>query len=582
MDSGRAPNVIGPGRVAFARNVTFRGGFPRTRPGWRKRPLAFADELTQAAFEDGLFQGAFGFDPFSGGQKLVASLSGRIFRIDVDSHFACSELTGSDINSPTRPKAWFEQAEDFLIIQDNESTPFIYNGTTLRRVSSTSIPREVPVGNVMLYANGRLWVTRPSGKSFVAGNIVYGEDGTAPYQGRDSVLKFTESNFLNGGGEFGIPFSAGSIRSMRAIANLDTSLGQGPIQVFTERGAFSVNAPFDRTTWQDLQYPIQTVSLLGAGAESHEATTLVNGDIWFRSSDGIRSFQIARRDQGTWVNTPMSSEMQAIIDIDDVNLLDHASAVLFDNRYLMSAAPYRATGHGVAWRGLIALDFDNVSGIGIRTAPVYDGFWTGLNILQIVPSASRCFLFTLNANSKVELWELSRNDPFDHMDAAVPTRISSYIDTPSFTFPDGGWDRKELTTGDLWYDDLVGTVDFTVQFRPDQYPVPIDWHTWSVDSKNTSCLTACSTPASLQPQYRPRMRLPLPPDSCDAHVNSAFRYGFEFSCRIAWTGHGRLKRLRLVTHEVQEDTAPFCEPSEPTDTTGVTVCDTSLFGYSSQ
>lgn len=577
MNSGISPNLIGRDAVAFARNVTFRGTRPQTRPGWRKRPLAFENGETQAAFENGLFQGAFCFEPMQGGHKLVSSIAGRLFLIDMENGFTCLELTGSDTNSATLPKAWFEQAEDFLIVQDNQLSPFIYDGSSLRRVDPNSIPNEVPVGNVTTYSNGRLWVALPQGRSFVAGNIVYGEDGTAQFGGRDSVLKFTENNFLNGGGEFSIPNNAGRIRSMRPIANLDTSLGQGPLQVFTERGAFSINAPFDRSQWQNLTYPIETVSLLGSGAESHEGTNLVNGDIWFRASDGIRSFQIARRDQGTWINTPMSSEMFEVIRYDDKTLLNHSSAVLFDNRYLVTASPFRVTGHGICWRGLIALDFHNVSGITLRSAPVYDGLWTGLNILQLVRCGEQCFLFVLNASEKIELWELSLNEPFDN----GTTRIACFIDTASFGFEDSGWARKELSTGRLFIGDAIGRVTFDVQFRPDQYPCYIPWHSWSIDSKRESCLTECSTPDTLQPQYRTSMRLPLPTESCNARVNSPFRQGFEFQCRLAWTGHVRIERLMLVAHQLQEDSLPACEPTEETDTDGITCCDTSLFSYQS-
>ena len=577
MNSGLAPNLIGTDAAFFSRNVTFRGGHPQTRPGWKRRALNFEDTDTQAAFQDGLFQGAACFEPMQGGHKLVASISGRLFMVDAENQFVCSELTMTDRNSSTLPKAWFEQAEDFLIVQDNQSTPFIYDGSNLRRVDPNSAIKEVPVGNVTTYSNGRLWVALPGGRSFVAGNIVYGEDGTAQFGGRDSVLKFSENAFLNGGGEFSIPNNAGKIRAMRPIANLDTSLGQGPLQVFTERGAFSINAPFDRTQWQNLTYPIQTVSLLGSGSESHESSILVDGDIWFRASDGIRSFQIARRDHGSWVNTPMSTEMFEVIRYDDKSLLNHSSAVLFDNRYLVTSSPFRVRGHGICWRGLIALDFHNVSGISVRTAPVYDGLWTGLNILQVVRCDNECYMFVLDCNEKIELWELSVNDPFDN----GTTRIACFLDTASFGFDDAGWSRKALSTGDLWIGDVIGQVNFDVQFRPDQYPCYIPWHSWAVDSKRESCLTECSTPDSLQPQYRPRMRLPLPGESCNSRVNMPFRHGFEFQCRLAWTGHASINRLRLVAHETQEDTLPFCEPSESTDSTGITCCDTSLWSYSS-
>ena len=572
------PSLIGNSKVAFARNVTFRGALPTTRPGWNRRAVAWNNEDTQSAFEDGLWQGAYGFEPYQGGHNLVVSVSGRIFLIDVDNNYAAMELTGADRNSPILDKAWMEQAEDFLIIQDNQSAPFIYDGGSLRRANQIGPVKEVPVGNCMVYANGRIWIARPTGKSFVAGNIVYGEEGTAPYNGRDSVLRFTENIFLNGGGEFAVPFNAGRIRAMKAIAVLDTSLGQGPIQVLCERGVFSVNAPFDRTTWQNLTYPIQTVSLLIGGATSQEGTILVNGDIWFRTDDGIRSFQVARRDFNSWVNTPLSTEMTAVIANDDRNLLNHASAINFDNRYLVTAAPFRVKDHGICWRGLIALDFHNVSGITVRTSPAYDGLWTGLDILQVVPLGNRCFIFSLNADNKIELWEASLADPFDN----VTKRIACYIDTARMGFQDQAWSRKELSTGDVWQSELQGTVNFQAQFRPDNYPGWVDWATWCDVAKDKTCPTdACQIPASLQPQYRTRKRLPLPSDSCNAKDNAPFRNGYEFQMRLLWTGRARIDRLRLIAHELQEDVLPSCPECETEDAEGVAVCDSELYSYRS-
>src|SRR5689334_992087 len=110
MDSSRSPNSIGREKVAFARNVTFRNGFPATRPGWSKRPITFEDVDTQTDFETGYFQGAHSFEPHSGGNNLIVSVGGRIFKIDTTS-LVCNEVTGSDTNPSTRTHAWMEQAE---------------------------------------------------------------------------------------------------------------------------------------------------------------------------------------------------------------------------------------------------------------------------------------------------------------------------------------------------------------------------------------------------------------------------------------------------------------------------------------
>src|SRR5438034_6072575 len=109
MNSGMSPSLIGPNAVAFARNVAMRGARPTTRPGWNRRSLVWHDTDQQVRFENGLFQGAAPFEPFEGGQHLVASIAGRLFEIDVTDRYSASEITISDLNNSTLDKAWFEQ-----------------------------------------------------------------------------------------------------------------------------------------------------------------------------------------------------------------------------------------------------------------------------------------------------------------------------------------------------------------------------------------------------------------------------------------------------------------------------------------
>lgn len=589
VDSGRASALIGRDQVSFAINTTFRSGFAESRPGIREVTLSFLDQnnsvdtTVQTNFEDGRFQGASTYISPDGNTYLIASIGGRIFQIDPVLGNVQDLSTISGLTNPSnRPQAWMEQSEHFLIIQDGQSVPIIFDGAGLRR----SVPRvsggtEVPVGTVMEYNNGRLWVALPDGFTFVAGDLAYSVTGYA-----SDVLGFTENTFLNGGGAFALPMSAGRITAMASVASQDSTLGQGPLQIFTSQGAASINAPFDRDVWQDTQSPIQTISLLSVGPRSAYATVNVNGDIWYRSNDGIRSFMFGRRDHGTWVNTPLSHEMDRILLKDDPYLLQNASAVRFDNRLLTTISPYRhtetdGTEHGVAWRGLAVLDFSPISSMFDRLQPAWEGIWTGLEILQIlvadINGVERCFIFAINSSNQIELWELTRSERFDNIDNGIPWTV----ETRSFGFADLGETLKQLSRAELWFDRLEGTLTIDVDFRPDNYWSWLQLDSGSKCASSGQCSITCpgDPPNFPQPQYRPRILTSAPSaTSCETGTNKPYRNGYEFQIRLTLTGAARLRRLRIAATSLPEDTATGCIGTQTC--VSDTGCEDDPFSYS--
>lgn len=570
VDSGRSPAVLDRAHLSWGVNITTRGGFITCRPGWLERVLSFPNEeggtdtALRDAFEDGMFQGASGYVSDSGIGQLVVSISGHIYAIDVAS-YVVTELTNSTTgtNAPNLAHTWMTQAEQWLVIQNASDDALVYDGTQLvRSIGTAKGGQGIPIGGPMAYNNGRLWVAlAPSGLgndffSFTGGDLAYSNGQ------RSAVLNFTDRNYLTSG-DFAVPSSAGPIRAMQSIAIQDSSTGQGPLQVFTTRGSFSVNAPFNVEEWAALTSPIQTVSMLAAGAVSAASAVNVNGDIWFRSPDGIRSFMVARRDQGTWVNTPLSREMTRSLDYDSKSLLGFASAGLFDNRLLMTAAPERVVdsdgvSHGTIHRAIAALDFAPVSRMFDRSQPTWEGIWTGLRILAIVPletEVRRLFIFALDDANDIILYELTAADRFDN----GTSRISWFFETPAYGFEDGGWNLKRLAYADQWSDRIAGEVEFTARYRPDAYPFWLDWHVWEVCASMASCFTEeCEVPLNKHEQYRSRQRLPMPSDECDEVHGTPYREAYRFQARVDVVGHARIRQLRLVAREIPEPAEGSC------------------------
>jgi hypothetical protein len=560
IDSGRAASSLERNQCAFAVNTTFRGGYPKSRPRFIKRPLTFADsdgdtDLTLlAAFQDGQFQGAAFYDGITAESSLITSIGGNIYRIQPSADFRVADITPDSGNSSRLAKAWFCQAEEFLLIQDGQSKCLAYDGSAARRLDKD---HDLPVGTCMAYGMGRVWVTLPDRFSFVAGDIVYGPSGTNHYGYRDAVLKVTENTFLSEGGAFAVPANSGGIRALTFTNNLDTSLGQGPLLAFTPNLIASVNAPIDRTVWKDLQYPIQTVAMTGYGALSDNGTVAVNGDIFYRSIDGVRTFALARRDFSTWGNTPASAEMNRVLELDTEHLLQYNSSVVFDNRLLSTVSPYHVGGHGVPHRGLAVLDFDILSRMYGKQQPAWEGVWTGLNILQLVKGmfggSERCFAFVLNAANQVELWELDKECGADQSDIGEsPVTWSFEMKSLDYDTP---FDLKRLEYGELFVDELLGDLTIKAWFRPDSYP---KWVSWRSDGWTESATDTMSSPNSVAPpdvmreQGRYKLKLPRPVDTVDTSEGKPFKHFFSVQPRFEFIGKGRVRQVRIAARPEQE------------------------------
>lgn len=297
-----------------------------------------------------------------GGRYLVVSISGQMLTVtNIDATAGGTSgatVMALDPNSSTLGRAWMQEAEIFLIIQDGQKRAIIYDGSKSWR--SNIVQQQVPTGKQMAYGKGRLWVA-VNENEYVAGDIVGGQlhDPTYPKK-VDALLYYTENTFLAGGGAFRVPLKSGSITAMIFMPVLDTSTGNGPLLIFTERAIFSCNASEDRDTWQKATSALQTIVSIGNGAVSHYAVAqTTNSDIFFRSPDGVRSFYLALREYAnSWGSTPNSTEMDKVLPFDDLLLLKYGSMIQFDNRTAGQCA-------GSDWeqRGKVDVNFPHGAGV---------------------------------------------------------------------------------------------------------------------------------------------------------------------------------------------------------------------------
>lgn len=426
---------------------------------------------------------------------------------------------------------------------------------------------ELPPGRMGVYGMGRNAMSLVDGKSYIISDIVGASSGSQPYNYRDSVLKIVENNYLAGGGFFSVPGSIGDIRAMIYAAILDTSLGQGPLMVFTHSNVFSCQTPVDRLTWQDVTNPLQTQALIGNGALGQNSTITANSDIIFRSIEGIRSETLARREFQTWGNVPISSEVSIVLLRDSTDLLRFGSALNWDNRLLMTASPVLLEGVGIYFRSFVVINYDPISSLRGKSESVYDGVWTGLNTLQLVTGEfrerPRAFSFTWNVNtSNLELYELLKNEDTSK-DNGTSDIVMEIRSASLFNYPDTDpkhRELKQLMDGEIYVDSIRPgtTASFQAYYKPDQWPCFVPWFEWE------TCASTSGNP-DVKPQFRPRMGLGEPsPIPCDETTNRPLRNAYSFQFRLIFTNCKFLgARFKAVTIPQDSFAPQTCLPQCP-------------------
>lgn len=444
----------------------------------------------------------------------------------------------------------------------------------------TSVP-ELPTGRMGVYVMGRNWMSLVDGISFIAGNIVGGEAGTQAEAYRDAVLHTTENDYLDTG-TFRLPGSGDVITAMVATANLDASMGQGSLIVCTATSIFTCNAPVDRQEWQDLTFPILAQTLLGSGALAQQSTFPVNSDTFMRAIDGWRSYKIARRNfSEEWGNTPITREMERVLNLEDKTLIPYVSGILFDNRVLFGARP-QSTASGISSLISVALNFDPVSSIAGKSPPIYDGAWEDLNVLQfmraVIDSVDRCFAFVSNTDTqKIELWELLPGSVADERlapslrvladnDGITDTPITWNCESCVLFKETPGRPLLQLLNGEIRVKDVVGTVDFQVFYKADNYPCWTPWHRWSICAEQ-----ATEDSPDLKPGYQPRMGLGEPKlrdvvngvevSYCDQFTERPLRDGYTFQFKVSVRGHCTFLGMTVAAVRMPETSfaKPICE-----------------------
>jgi len=428
--------------------------------------------------------------------------------------------------------------------------------------SSLTTVSELPPATCMDYYMGRIWYAQD--RQYTAGDIVLGPAGTTAYGKRDSILKITENPLALAGDGFVVPTSDGNIRALKHTSNLDSALGEGQLFACTRKTIYSLNVPVTRANWITSTEPLQRVAQLRNGAYGERSIVNINGDLFYLSWDGYRSLFVAVRDFSQWGNTPISRNMNRLINFNDRALLQTASGIYFDNRMLQTSLP-ETTEVGPAFGGLAVLDFDLVSSLEDTTTntsrqpPAWEGWWQGLKFLQLwegdYGGLQRAFAAVLAKDGGIEIWELTtlqRNDEDDR-------RVEWFFETPAWTWGKE-FELKRLDGGEIWIDRVFGTVYLDVEYRPDAETCWQPWYRTEFCSARSTCEDVVNPVCYPEQPYgeghKFPITLPTPPyPACNTMNARRMDYGYQFQLKISLKGWCRIRGI--MVHAIPVQKAPF-------------------------
>lgn len=557
IQSESNPNGLARNELAWLNNAGVRDGGITPRPGYQ--PLMVVHD------NNGLFQGKFLYTPIGEDPYHIYSISGKILLakegtpvVDLSALFMLD-------NPATQPITFFCQAEQFLIIQagDDVTLPLIWDGETLRRskgitnvavVPGTPGVNEIPAGTAMDYYMGRLWYVQ--GGVAMAGDMVGGNSGTIAYDFRDAVLNVTECPLVLGGDGFQVPAQDGVIRGLAHSANIDAALGQGRLFMGTRKAIYALNVPVSRNDWiattKNTQ-PLVTVVQINNGWVNDRGILPVNGDLFYQSLEpAVRSLMQSMRYFGQWGNKQISANEQRILQYNDRALLKHCSGAYFNSRMLQTALPAE-TPQGVIHQALIPMDFIPISSFGAEHPPNWEGMHEGLDYMQLTTGdfggRERCFTTIRSRDDhSIQLWEITNflKDDLNYSDVG-DNRVSWVIEFPAFTWGDAAM-LKRLVGCEIWADRLYGTVQFTLEYRPDSQVCWNPWHAWKKCSPRSSAENATNPIAypliPCKESYIATMTMPKPKAICAAFGRPSDQ-AYQFQPRLTIKGFCRIRGIYL-------------------------------------
>lgn len=597
QDADTHPSFLPPGYVAESVNRSFRGGINRTRPAFNNIELKAGAGQPETIVNDirtANFQGASEYRSVKSlsPDGIVVSAGGVIYFIQIvgNTGYVYFLIDGND---PTLMHTWFCQAEDWIYIQNGYQNAIAWDGILANPpIRLNPYQRKMPIGTIMCYAFGRVFVSDKFNQ-ITASDIIFGNGFTDT----TNTQNFTETEYWMEGGAFTTPASLGNITSMEVMPVIGTnSRGQGELVVLCENGAFSLNVSIPRLEWKDAQ--IQRISMVGRGCES-PYSSLVNGELWFRSSDGWAFYSNTQGDFNKYfVLRKLSREVGKWVSQDTPWLRQFASSIFFDNYVFSTVAPRtQRTEDGNALHryhdGIVVLDLDMSSSPAPDASVAFrwNGLWTGVRPTKMVSATigndPRAFVFSFDRDGVNRLYEFSGKYGNDYGENGF-SQIKSFFITGRYDFTSSQQTnkflRKGLRGGEMWISEIFGQGKVSAEYRSDS---SICWNelqpevTLGCDDCNPLQDGECTLLGSL-PRYK--CLIIGTPDSkaCNEVADIPAVEGSEFQIKVNLSGTVTVDRLRIMANLKSNASSPVgaCLTEEDKTCIPSHCCPVEYFAYS--
>lgn len=511
------PSQIDDAQYQKGINISTRRGYISPRPGYiqQKFTLINDGQYTDAygtnttlrkIFDSGKFQGACKYI-MSMGERIVAVYSGLIFILNPKKRIAqyvpiekeysriskIEELLEPDtqrLNQYARRHS-FSQAGDKLVIFDYPDRPIILDGYHAYRspVGRTDVMGNrvyyVPATVMGCYNNNRLYVCSAANE-FTAG------DPVGSLMAPDAPITFNE--LYQEAGEFrGQVMSLGStnknnpITAMGFLQVTDTSTGIGPMFVATKDSIYSYRTDLPRASWGKGETPFGNMILYNAGIIGNKAVDNLNSDLFFMSADGhLRSFAVSKEYSGNWNNVPIDVEvwnwLKTSSTLKDLTVLKY-----FGNKLLCTAQPFRTGAvdlrgkmvEDFAFKGVVVLEFDGISGLEKNTNPSWAGIWTGVTVQDMVECNDELYVFAKDPIATNDIYWLNFDATQDFYEGKSKN-IGCRIYTKQYA-PESLWTDKIERTVTVGIQDISGKMDVVISRSNDfaQYSL---WKKWEYEA----------------------------------------------------------------------------------------------------